>query len=200
MYLSRVLIHPDHLNNAYEWHRALWSLFPGLDKGTSAPFMYHVNSLDLIKGAQVLMQSIEVPITNADKATVLANKQINLRFRVGQHLSFLLHANPTKNIVDVQNKPNKRNRGKCRVPLIQENDQRIWFKRKLQSLADIHELQVRNRPPTYFRKGRNAGKIVSTEFTGVIEIKDEQAFYSLWQHGIGPAKAFGCGLLLVKRI
>lgn len=200
MYLSKVFLQPGKLNNAYEWHRVLWSLFPNMERGTTAPFMYYMESLNLVKGARVLLQSSIMPITHSDSAYVLATKPFAAHFYVGQRLRYLIHANPTKCISDAQNKPKKRNRGKCRVPLIREVEQHDWLKRKLDSAAIIHAVSIRNHAPVYFRKGSRAGKIVTATFTGAIEVRDSEQMEIKWKNGIGPAKAFGCGLMLIKQI
>lgn len=200
MYLSKVFLQPGKLNNAYEWHRALWSLFPDVERGITAPFLYHMESMNLAKGAHVLMQTSIMPIDHSGCADVLATKPFPAHFYVGQRLRYLIHANPTKCISDAQNKPKKRNRGKCRVPLISEVEQHDWLKRKLDSAAIIHEVSVRNHAPVYFIKGSRAGKIVTATFTGVIEVRDPEQMGIKWKNGIGPAKTFGCGLILIKQI
>jgi len=48
-------------------------------------------------------------------------------------------------------------------------------------------------------KGKKAG-FSSIDFDGEIEIVDPDNFLKILFNGIGPAKAFGCGLMLVKRI
>jgi CRISPR system Cascade subunit CasE len=49
------------------------------------------------------------------------------------------------------------------------------------------------------RKGRSAG-FSSTDFEGEIKVTDPMQFVEALYNGIGSAKAFGCGLMLVKRI
>jgi CRISPR system Cascade subunit CasE len=41
---------------------------------------------------------------------------------------------------------------------------------------------------------------VPVTFEGLLRVTDGNAFVSLLKNGLGPAKAFGCGLMLVKRI
>lgn len=48
------------------------------------------------------------------------------------------------------------------------------------------------------RKGKNAG-FSSVDFAGELEVTDSNLFLDVLYNGIGPAKAFGCGLMLVKR-
>jgi len=48
-------------------------------------------------------------------------------------------------------------------------------------------------------KGRKAG-FSSVDFEGVLRVSDPQNLIDALFNGIGPAKAFGCGLLLIRRI
>ncbi len=199
MYLSRVYLSPDNLNNAYEWHRSLWSLFPSEAPGSLAPFLYHIERMNLVKGARVLMQSLKSPQGKSVYASILATKQLEPVYNAGQYLRFMLRANPVKCITDSSDNPNKRNKGKCRVPIIKEEEQHDWVRRKLAGIAQIKSIDSRINPPLYFRKGSRAGKINPVTFNGILEIIDGTAMALLIERGIGPAKAFGCGLMLVKR-
>jgi CRISPR system Cascade subunit CasE len=48
-------------------------------------------------------------------------------------------------------------------------------------------------------KGRFAG-FSSVDFDGEVELTDHNLFINALFTGIGPAKAFGCGLMLVRRV
>ncbi len=199
MYLSRVFLQPGKLNNAYEWHRALWSLFPDVERGSVSPFLYHMESINLATGAQVLMQSSIEPVADSVLARVLATKPFPASFQVGQRLAFQLLANPTRCISDKQDKANKKNHGKCRVPLIKEEEQSSWLQRKFAGAVSLETFHITNHAPLYFRKGNRAGKVVPVLFEGTFEIRDAERVAEIWESGIGPAKAFGCGLLMVRR-
>jgi CRISPR system Cascade subunit CasE len=49
------------------------------------------------------------------------------------------------------------------------------------------------------QKGRTAG-FSSVDFEGLVEVTDPELFVNALYKGIGPAKGFGCGLMLVKRV
>jgi CRISPR system Cascade subunit CasE len=49
------------------------------------------------------------------------------------------------------------------------------------------------------RKGKDAG-FSSVDFEGEIEVMDAELFTKALFDGIGPAKGFGCGLMLVRRV
>lgn len=48
-------------------------------------------------------------------------------------------------------------------------------------------------------KGRGAG-FSSVDYTGVLKVTDPSSFKNALRNGLGPAKAFGCGLLLIRRV
>ncbi|MBN2299062.1 MAG: type I-E CRISPR-associated protein Cas6/Cse3/CasE [Deltaproteobacteria bacterium] len=49
------------------------------------------------------------------------------------------------------------------------------------------------------QKGRTAG-FSSVDFEGLIEVADPEIFINALYKGIGPAKGFGCGLMLIRRV
>lgn len=48
-------------------------------------------------------------------------------------------------------------------------------------------------------KGRVAG-FSSMDYEGVLTVKDPEVFVQMLSSGLGPSKAFGCGLMLIRRI
>ena len=203
MYLSRVRLMPGRLDNAWQWHRALWTLFPGIERkpNESAPFLYRMERMNLAQGAEVLMQSAIEPKQLSARAQLLAVRQFDPKPSEGQMLAFRLTANVTKAIRD-KDKPER----KIRVPLIKEEQQRAWLERKLgEAASNIRNLHIQRHPPLYFRKGQRPGKIVTVSFEGEFVVDNVQTLSRLLKgdadhpSGIGPAKAFGCGLMLIRR-
>jgi len=199
MFLSKVLLKPGRLDNAWEWHRALWTLFPGIERqeNTPSPFLFWVERMHLVEGASVLMYSTLEPMPESDKATVLSKKRFEPQFHEGQRLHFLLTANVTKTIRDEVDPERK-----IRVPLLKEEQQRAWLGRKLSEnvLVDVDSVGIQEHPPVYFRKGNKPGKIVLTTFEGIFQVQHPESLNTMLSRGVGAAKAFGCGLLLVRRV
>jgi len=85
---------------------------------------------------------------------------------------------------------------------LHEEQQQAWLERKLQAFAQLETLIVQPEPVLYFRKAKEgrSGKIQTVMFDGVLTVTDAEAFNSQVTKGIGPAKAFGCGLLSLARI
>jgi CRISPR system Cascade subunit CasE len=132
---------------------------------------------------------------------LLGYREFRPKPQVGQRLAFVLTANPTKKIRDEQMaaKPGK-NIDKCRVPLIREEEQKLWLARKVNGAAVLESTTVIPHPTLFFRKGNRAGKLATLTFEGVLKVSAPGELVRLLENGIGPAKAFGCGLMLVRRV
>ncbi len=205
MYLSKIHIPWQQAQNPYQLHQALWRLFPDLDDA-DREFLFRVEQLQKGMGAQVLMQSAIPPQSTEQSPALLAQREYVLSLQNGQHLRFRLRANPIKTIKD-SSKGSIEKKGKTftktvRVPLLHEEQQQAWLERKLQTFAQVETLIVQPEPVLYFRKVKEgrSGKIQTVMFDGVLTVTDAEIFNSQIAKGIGPAKAFGCGLLSLARV
>lgn len=52
----------------------------------------------------------------------------------------------------------------------------------------------------YFRKGQRSGKLAICTFEGIAQVSSPERLTVLLENGVRHAKAFGCGLLLVRRL
>lgn len=200
MYLSKVVITGSACRNPYEIHRTLWELFPE-DAEADRDFLFRVENSDNRQTA-ILMQSMREPIRNQNESLIVASREYPLSFHAELRLRFLLVANPVKTIDDEKGRKNAKGEiKKCRVPLIDDESQRTWIGRKLESAASLESLIVDKKLPLYFRKHRDnrAGKVQPVMFQGILRVQNVDSFRELIRHGIGPAKAFGCGLLSLAR-
>lgn len=196
MYLTRVLLTGEKLHNPYEIHRALWHTFPQTPE-QNRDFLFRIEKRES-QQIQVLMQSQRLPSDVPDLAQLLAYKPIALSFAPDRALRFLLVANPIKTITDEDGRLNRKGKPqKCRVPLIAEEAQVDWLKRKLRDAAAFEpaSVEIDKLPPINFRKNNTRGRIQPYTFKGVLQVQQPELLLKLVQQGIGPAKAFGCGLL-----
>lgn len=207
MFLSRVEIPWEFARNPYDLHRQIWRLFPGEESETRSNgeesrqgFLFRVEDNPTGRPARLLVQSRHAPEA-ASGLVLIGAREFQPQPVAGQRLAFLLTANPIKTITDTQReaKPGKRSE-KCRVPLIKEQQQRAWITRKLDVAAEIETVSVLPHAPVYFRKGNRGGKLATVTFEGVLNVLDCEALIGLLENGVGSAKGFGCGLLLVRRI
>jgi CRISPR system Cascade subunit CasE len=205
--LSRAEIPWAIARDPYQHHRVLWRLFPGEpsesrrgDDELRQGFLFRIEDNRPGRPARILVQSRMRP-TPATGVTLIASREFQPRPSVGQRLAFLLTANPIRTIKDAEaeQKPGKI-RDSCRVPLIREDEQRTWLTRKLEGAAQIEAVSLLPQHPVFFRRGNHAGKLCILNFEGVLCVQDPQRLVMLLENGVGPAKAFGCGLLLVRRL
>lgn len=195
MYLSRVYVQWPKSKNAYTLHRSLWELFPNRPDD-ARDFLFRVEWEKTGVGATILMLSQKEPTSGIDSVEIKALRDYSLKLLEGQRFRFLLKANPVKTIKDEKGRKNAKGDIKnCRVPLIKEEEQRQWLMRRLDGVAVLEEMQISPCIPLYFRKGKQAGKIVPVRFEGVLKVIDPQVINELVAKGIGPAKALGCGML-----
>jgi CRISPR system Cascade subunit CasE len=207
MFISRVEIPWEAARNPYDLHRQLWRLFPGEERETRESgeqdrqgFLFRVEEQGTGRPTRLLVQSRRAPV-RADGLLLHGSREIQPAPSAGQRLAFVLTANPVKTITDAErdSKPGKQSE-KCRVPLIKEDDQRDWLARKLATAATLKSTDILPHAPLYFRKGKRAGKLVTCTFEGVLRVDEPEQLARLLENGIGPAKSFGCGLLLVRRL
>lgn len=200
MYLSKILVTGSACHNPYEIHRALWELFPE-DNDADRNFLFRVENSDG-RQAEILMQSIREPGLINNKTRVIASRKFSVSLRAEQMLRFFLVANPVKTIDDEKGRKNVKGEiKKCRVPLIDDDAQRGWLSKKLEHVASLETLVIDKKLPLYFRKPKDRliGKIQPVAYQGIIRVQNPNALQELVRNGIGPAKAFGCGLLSLAR-
>lgn len=197
MYLSKVAVDWRMSRNPYSLHQALWSLFPDRPD-ESRSFLFHVQSNKPGKAASLLMLSRHQPTVKSNSSQIVRGPKdlTPLRIIADQKYRFLLTANPAKVIRDRDDVSRK-----LRVPLIREEQQLDWLSRKLDGAASLETTITRTNPPIYFQKpGHGAGKVVTVTFEGVLKVTTPAELVKRMTEGIGPAKGFGCGLLLLRRV
>lgn len=204
MFLSKVYIPWSQAGNVYQFHQVLWRLFPGHEKDDRS-FLFRVEQQQKGTGTKILMQSIQQPDENTNSPHLLAQRSYDINLCVGQKLHFRLRANPIKTIKDDRKvtivKKSKIFAKTVRVPLLHEEEQRAWLERKFGNWAKLETLSIQPEPVLYFRKQKenSSGKIQPVLFGGILAIVDVHNFLNQLQKGIGPAKAFGCGLLSIAK-
>jgi CRISPR system Cascade subunit CasE len=121
------------------------------------------------------------------------------QLRAGRVLRFRLQANPTRK-VDTKSGPNGERRNGRRVPLRSPEAQVAWLKRK----AAEHGFQVLEVRVAAGGRALGRGSLGAREvtvepvlFEGRLLVMDAERFRGALRAGIGPGKAWGCGLLSV---
>ncbi|MAT97777.1 MAG: type I-E CRISPR-associated protein Cas6/Cse3/CasE [Anaerolineaceae bacterium] len=209
MYLSRLLLNPRSRQvqretaDPYNLHKTIMQAF---DPKRDQAGVLHRIEVDGRTGAILLLvQSTAKPdwstlaekdyLLPADPFSNLENpavKQFSLPLQAGQTLRFRLVANPTVK----KKREGKKNSN--RVPLVREERQLTWLQGKgeqhgFQPLQIATSAQAEHK--SWRKKGQPPLTLYTVQFDGRLQITDANKFTTAVQTGIGPAKAFGCGLL-----
>ncbi len=187
--------------DSYGWHQRLWRCFPG-QPDRKRDFLTRIDTVE--GGFRVWLLSPSRP-TRPDwcPPECFAAKEIAESFLAHRYYAFSLRANPAKCLVQRNEQGERRRNGK-RVPLIKPVELREWLDRK----GEQGGFQIAEKPPldigpmvkSHFRKGKRAACHGGVEFRGVLEVTDPSVFKETYRKGIGSAKGFGFGLLLLKPV
>lgn len=184
-------------HDSYAWHKRVWECFPDRPEA-SRDFLTRLD--DIGSGFRLLILSStppEKPGWCPDAGWNTA--QLRESFLAHPRFRFSLLANPTRKVRS--NKNGEILKNSRRVPLTTREQLLGWIDRKAAQHGfriDPQETHTIPRPRQPFLKAGKAGLHSATEFTGVLEVTDEQAFRQALQSGIGPAKAFGFGMLCLS--
>ncbi len=213
-------------DNAYLDHKALWHLFTGAATAAPQVFLFYRIYDDGLPAFYVL--SSEMPAVLSEIWLVQC-KEYAPRITNGMRLRFVLRANPVVTQADEQKRQVRRDvvmvrkhalkqqgvprdqwptqnvlvqeecvkwlraRAKrCGFSLVMREDAAPPFNVQVETCAyRQHELHKRGRAPIRFS---------SVDFSGILEVIDTALLLKALTTGIGPAKGFGCGLLLIKPV
>ena len=176
------------LTDGYVWHTAIWKAFPGRPDD-ARDFLFRTDKRT--DGFRVLLLSEHKPTTT----TVFAwqTKEVGQPFFEHNHYRFQLKANPTM----------RRSSDGRRLAIYDETKLRAWLMRKAESAGFViatESLEVGSPMDETFVRDGQRGKHVAVDFAGVLHITDRTRFTSCFNTGIGSAKGFGYGLLMLQPI
>jgi len=223
MYLHKVYIDKDTLTknhktyaNAYMLHQKMWEL-AGRDKNQRRDFLYRVeyDAYQNIKHIYLLASHRVSPQNNMK---LVVSPEYRPKLEEQERLCFKLRANPI-----VKRKEN----GKTKeYSLLMDAKQKLkrnekTYQEKFSLDELIHEIGMK----WLTRKGEQHGFAVkefeiaidndreyviktpvkneymlrTLDFGGILTVVDPERFIEALYQGVGTAKAFGCGLMLVRR-
>ncbi len=185
----------NQFRDVYAWHQAIWRAFPGED-GRPRKFLFRLD--DRHERFRLLILSPRRPEL-PDWGT-WRTKEIVPGFLEHEVYLFQIRANPTiKRVVRAADGTRKRN-GR-RTAITREEELSAWLERKA-GQSGFEVLEAIAGPPTkvHFIKDRRQGTLVSVDFQGRLRVVDRDLFQRAFMKGIGPAKAFGFGLLMLQPV
>jgi len=201
--------------DAYGEHKLLWQLFS--EGAEHRDFLYRREQQGHWPFFYVLSQR-----QPHDRKGLwdIDTKPFEPKLRPGERLAFVLRANPVRVRKLDDDQDNKKRRRddvvadlkKRRYPNAQERPPLAAIVQEageewLAERAEKCGFQVESvcadgyRQQRFYKAGNEKPIFLSTlDYEGVLRIADAERFTEKLRQGIGPAKAFGCGLLLVRRI
>lgn len=209
----------EFVGAAYAEHQWLWRFFPS-SADQSRDFIFVRHETQELPRFYVVSQ--RHPLVTAANGWLVKTKDYQPQLEVGQQFSFELRANP---VVTVKNAIGKSERhdivmrakkillakhslthwaqlSDVEKPMLYElvNDECCtWLKKRAEQHGfKVQELEVSSY--LQHRAGKKDIRFSTVDFTGVLEVTHPELFQQVLFNGLGHAKAFGCGLLLIKRV
>lgn len=207
----------DLTTNGYRGHRLAWSLFadnPGRDRD----FVYRWDTGGRLPVLRVVS---ERPPEDSSDLFRLQAKEYDPTLREGQRLRFSLRANTVvkkwhddgkqrAHDVVMNAKWEMRQNGTwedcdlSHADLVQREGEK-WLAKRAEpcgfALPD-HQVRAEGHQKHSFEKPRSGHQVtfVTMDLSGILQVEDPQTLQRRLLNGIGPTKAYGCGLMLVRPV
>ena len=204
LHLTQILVSYEdairllHIRDTYDWHQRVWQAFGGRED-QDRDFLIRVDRKE--EAYRVIILSSSVP-SKPDwcPTDCFGTKIIPDDFFAHPQYRFSLLANPTRKL-RVDNPDGTRKKNGRRVPLAKREDLIVWLERKAAAggfTVNMDSLRTIPRGREYFHKnGAAHGTHSAVEFQGELTVTHPAQLRATVATGIGSAKAFGFGLLVL---
>jgi CRISPR system Cascade subunit CasE len=210
----------EGISDSYAWHKKLWECFPEAPDA-KRDFLTRVDHLEgafrlWVLGKRKPVRPAWCPPDN------FSIKMIAASFLTHRYYAFDLRANPVKTIVqrgpngETLLRPNGKRKCGKRVPLVHPESLRAWLAHKGKvrcrdkntgidvpggfRIVEGKSLEISPMTESHFNKKGATGYHGGVQFRGTLEVTDRDKFIETYQSGIGSAKSFGFGLLLLAPV
>ncbi|RMF17014.1 MAG: type I-E CRISPR-associated protein Cas6/Cse3/CasE [Candidatus Dadabacteria bacterium] len=216
MYLTRITLAGRvrtndllrHTGDMYREHQMLWKLFPE-DPDARRDFLYRKDIL--YSRPRYFILSERMPVHDLGLWRIDPPREFAPRLRRGQRLQFSLRANPVVRVdgrrhdIVMHQKTALRARNDEEAPplgLLIHTAGAAWIDRQAErhGFAVLPEsLRVDGYRQHRARQGARRIRFSTLDFHGLLTVTDPDRFLAKLCAGFGAAKAFGCGLMLIRR-
>ena len=208
--LSAVLVPTDGPARVAASHHLVWALFAG-NRERRRDFLWREEA-----PGRFLVLSAEPPGDGGGLCEV-ESREFAPQLASGDRLGFLLRANPVVSrgepgssrgkrhdvVMDALRHHPQHERAALRLPLVAEAGA-AWLRRQ----GERHGFALEDTPACdgyetvrLPRKGgEKALRFSQVDFSGVLRVTDPALFLTAITQGFGHARAFGCGLMLIRRV
>jgi len=204
----------NHIDGAYKLHSLVWDLFAD-DPGRKRDFIYRQ---DMVQGLPAFYCVSERVPSDRHGVWIVETKPYDPVVRENQRLGFMLRANPIRTKRDEKDKQHRHDvvmEAKTLLKKRQAEPPResdliqqagfMWLALRGEANGfSVRDGEVRADGYSQLRftkpKGKHGVSLSTIEFNGILTVTDPDLFVRTLFHGLGPAKAFGCGLMMVRPI
>lgn len=189
------------LFDGYAWHKYIWKYFPNRE---SRDFLFRTERVD--GGCRLYIVSKDAPDpAAAESGVVLRFKEIPQSFLERDKYLFKIRLNPVRTHVVRDPKTNERVKGGARLT-VPTAELPVWINEKFLNagMRILHdpdmglEAEISPIGKEFFVKNGKMAFHSSVEVGGAIAVEDREKFKKAFFEGIGHAKAFGFGMLILK--
>ncbi len=218
MYFSKITLKPSTnkadyaqmvCSNTYKEHQVLWKLFSD-DPDAKRDFIYRYEPRQNTPAYYIVSE--RKPVDN-DYFWDIQCKDYDPVLTTGQQFAFMLRVNPVitkegkRHDVVMHLKYNKYKDKKTRPPsqVIVEEAGREWLVTRAESggfIFDDSSVRIDGYQPNTSgrKKGKKEIRYNTMDFRGILTVTEPELFNKTLMQGIGKAKAFGCGLMLIRKV
>ncbi len=202
MYLSKIKMDlraesvRQSLRDCGDLHRNVQKLFSDSREGAGVLYRLYKDRTSCWLYILSEIKPIETESTLRNGMSVAATKDVSLleeKFVEGRTLGFNILTLPSKKVSDGFSKNSKRRFLRLR------EDREAWLVNKGEAngfkVLTVEEMEGET---LYSRNKEKPMYIHTTKFTGVLCVTDREKFVQAWRHGIGPEKAYGLGMIMVR--
>ena len=202
MYLSKISLDlrsasvRQALYDCADMHRNIQKLFS--DSRKEAGVLYRVYSDK--SGSSIYVQSEQAPVESEEVRRngmkITASREVSAienSFIQGRQFGFNLLTMPCKKVSDGFSKNSRR-----RILRLSEERMDWLIKKGRDNGFLILNAEETEGEILHSSKKSNEMYLHTTKFTGLLQITDTEQFTKAWRHGIGPDKAYGLGMLLLR--
>lgn len=208
MYLSEITISGETSarkflpRDHYGWHKMIWRFFPNRE-AESRSFLFRVDVLPR-EWRVYVVSPFPAQAPEDLPSDAFRCREIPDSFLAHTDYRFSLRANPTRRTHTGKRKPDQPCEKGIRIPITDTEELKSWLVRKGEQGGFIipfaeGSLSVLCEGRRSFRKkGLQRAHHSSVLFQGRLHVTDPVLFRETFRNGIGSAKSFGFGLLLLQ--
>jgi CRISPR system Cascade subunit CasE len=225
MYMSRIRLQRDAsikpsfwaaMQDGYQIHRELWSLFADAER--KRDFLYRQEEQ---RGSPVFFAVSDREPRDTKGLWQIESKSYHPMLTAGQRLGFALRVNPIRSKRDNTGKQHRHDivmDAKLRARVLKSDATERPNEAEIVQTEGLAWLVARAAGNGFsvtdndvrvdgYRQHRwikpKTGHLIhfsTVEITGLLTVTDPQMLLQTLRQGIGPAKGFGCGLLLIRAV